>query len=452
MRFFPLLPVTALLSVGLMPTARAATFQAIAETGPASNRVDVVVLSEGYTSAQAAKFFSDATNAFNALLSHAPLREYRAAFNGFAIFVASQQSGSDHFGVPRNTYFNSSYDALTDFIITIPLNEQGQGKVDALVQTYRPGAELSVLLVNDPVPGGSDGFGSTAIVSLGSGMSDILAHEVGHVLAGLGDEYETPYPGFPDVEEPNTTRETRREFIKWKAWIDPATPVPTPPTFEYEDAVGLFEGAHYHSAGWYRPKFDCKMNHPAVGFCEVCSEALVLAIYSKVRPVEASVPRQSALSAAGGDLLNFSVQLLPNQDSTLAVQWLTNGIPVGLSATNYSVSAANLRPGSNSVAAVVRDLTARVRTDPLELLRQTVSWTITVNKPVSELRLANPHLTQGAFAFQVIGSAPNGVAIESSANLQAWTTAATLPALAGSVWYTNTSPAGASYFRAKSLP
>ena len=56
----------------------------------------------------------------------------------------------------------------------------------------------------------------------------ILTHETGHVLANLGDEYTNAHPGFPNTEEPNTTRQTESALIKWRVWMDSGTPVPTP--------------------------------------------------------------------------------------------------------------------------------------------------------------------------------------------------------------------------------
>src|ERR1035437_1333347 len=98
------------------------SMQIILTNGPVLNRLNVVVLSEGYTSSQLAQFAVDATNAVNALLSHQPHLEYRSYFNAFAIKVASHQSGSSHYGVANDTYFNSSYDTNGDRVITIPPN------------------------------------------------------------------------------------------------------------------------------------------------------------------------------------------------------------------------------------------------------------------------------------------------------------------------------------------
>src|SRR5436190_20041634 len=146
------------------------SMQVILTNGPSSNRLNIVVLSEGYTSTQLTQFLVDSTNAINTLLSHQPYQEYRNYINAFAIKVASNQSGSDHPSYPlfKDTYFNSTYDAAADLLITIPTNGTGQGRVDALLQTFMPKCHLSILLVNDTVSGGSDGFDKTAIVSLGA--------------------------------------------------------------------------------------------------------------------------------------------------------------------------------------------------------------------------------------------------------------------------------------------
>src|SRR5213080_1747466 len=64
--------------------------------GPASNRFNVVFLSEGYTSSQLSQFRSDASNAFSALVLHSPYYEYSNFFNAYAIAVPSEQAGSDH--------------------------------------------------------------------------------------------------------------------------------------------------------------------------------------------------------------------------------------------------------------------------------------------------------------------------------------------------------------------
>ncbi|MGA2864777.1 MAG: M64 family metallopeptidase [Verrucomicrobiota bacterium] len=343
--------------------------------GPVANRLNVVMLAEGYTSNQLGQFLIDATNAVNALLSHQPYQEYRGYFNAFAISVASRQSGSSHpvEGTKLDTYFGTTYDQA-DYLITLP--PSGQAKVDALLKNSLPQCHLPVLLVNDPVSGGSDGFNRTAIASTGALAAEILTHETGHVLANLGDEYTNAYPGFPNIEEPNTTRETRRGYIKWKAWIAADTPLPTPPTADYTEVIGLFQGAHYHATGWYRPKFDCAMNHVGVPFCEVCSEALVRALYQKVRPVDSFTPANTNLWLSPTQAAVFSLNVLQPATHNLSVQWFADGLGVSGATNLLFTGLPTLGPGGHLISALVQDNTTLVRTDPAGLLSQVLTWTV----------------------------------------------------------------------------
>jgi hypothetical protein len=443
--FLLLILLTCLLNSQQAP---AQTLYTIATNGLATNRVNLVFFSEGYTSGQLGQFLVDATNAANFLLSAQPYAEYSNYFNVFAIAVASAQSGSDHpaDGTSANTYFNSSYDNVSDYIITIPPDpydtnyNDGQGKIDSLLQAFLPNTnnDLSALLVNDPVQGGSDNYGRVAISSV-SGDNYILVHESGHTLGNLGDEYTTPYPGFPDTEEPNTTTQTNISLIKWRAWITNGTPIPTPQTAQYVNTVGLFQGAHYHTNGWYRPTYDSRMQslQSGSGFGPVNSEALVLAIYGKTRPMDSYSPATNNLSVTSAQMLAFSVSLLKPATHALGVQWLTNGVAV-TGATNqlFNVMPAQLGAGAQKVEADIQDGTTLVRTDPASLLKQTNVWTLTVTIPsmqIDSLKLQ----TNGNFLLRVSGNAPDGVAVQTSTNLLNWNGLQTNPLNNSQFFYTN---------------
>jgi len=415
--------------------------------GPASNRFNIAILSEGYTSSQLADFRGHATNAINTLLSRPPFSEYRSYFNAFAISVASAQSGSDHpgSGIYRDTYFNTTFSS-NETLIAYPTNSQGQGKVDALIQTFLPECDLTVLLVNDTVSGGSDGSKKTAIASIGFMAGEFMVHEIGHVMAGLGDEYETPFPGFSGVGEPNTTRETDRNAIKWKAWIAPGTPVPTPETSDYAGVTGLFEGAHYNATGWFRPRLDCAMRSSFVPFCEVCSEALVLALYQRLRPIEAWTPTNLVLSWPNEAAANFRVNLQTPTSHSLSVQWITNGVEVaGATGSTFSIAPSALGSGARNVTVRVKDQTPLVRNDPSGYLTQTVTW--------KELRLISPTiLAGGKFAFRVVGDDDQPAAVQSSADLVSWRSIATNVFAAGNDWFTNSTAGNPLRFYRVAMP
>ena len=437
------------------------SMQTLFTNGPTSNRLNIVVLSEGYTSSQLGQFVLDAGNTVSVLLSHPPYQEYSNYCNAYAIKVASNESGSDHPSWPqsRDTYFNSTFDPYQDLYITIPADSTGQGRVDALLQQFMPKYHLAILLVNDSTAGGSDGSDKTAIASTGAvlaemlaGQPRILSHETGHVLANLGDEYTDTYP-FPDTEEPNTTRETNRVAIKWRAWISASTPVPTPVDFG-EGIVGLFEGAHYHTTGWYRPELNCAMGSPGLPFCHVCSEALVLAIYQRVRPVDGFSPTNKNLTITNSQAVTFGLTLLQPVPNYLGVQWYTNGLALsGATNATFTLSPLSLGNGNQLVSAVVKDHTPRVLNDPTNLLSQTNSWSLSVSIP--QLRLDSSRwLTGGKFAFRISGYAPHGVIVQSATNLSNWGPVATNPLVNGQLWYTNSSASGSlrRFYRASTSP
>jgi hypothetical protein len=434
---------------------RAATplFSTIVTNGPPTNRVNLVIFSEGYTSSQLGQFLIDATNAANFFLSAQPYAEYSNYFNVFAIATNSAHSGSTHpaeGNVYSNgyTYFNSSYD-IYDHLITIPPNQfdttnsHGQGKINSLLQSFLPSTnnDFSAMLVNDPIPGGSDGgssdYGKTAISSVGD-VSYILLHESGHVLGGLGDEYTTAYPGFPDVEEPNTTTNTNISQIQWSAWIPQDTPIPTPVNTTYQNTVGVFQGAHYHTNGWYRPFENCCMQSFGVGFCPVCQETLVLAIYGKTRPIDSRSPTTNSLTVASAQMLNFSLNLLKPATHAPNIQWRTNGVAVtGATNAAFNILPAQLGNGTQKVEADVWDGTTFVRTDLLNLLKQTNTWTLNVTLPAMLIDSLKWQ-TNGNFAFRVIGNSPDGVSVQASTDLLQWIALQTNSLTNGQFFFTNT--------------
>lgn len=454
--------------------ASAAVFSTIITNGPTTNRVNLVFFSEGYTNGQLSTFLNAATNAARFFLGAQPYAEYSNYFNVFAIFTNSAHAGSTHLisqsYAAGYTYFNSSYDVGNDYYITIPPNtvdassSHGQGKINALLWTNyaaifpKTNNNLPALLVNDIVSGGSDGgssdYGRTAISSIGN-VNFILVHESGHTLGNLGDEYTAAYPGFSTADvEPNTTTNTVYSKIKWNAWIATNTPLPTPLLGTYANTVGLYLGAHYHTSGWYRPFQNCCMQSFGVGFCPVCQQALVLAIYKKTRPMDSRSPATNSLTVTDSQLLTFRLNLLQPATHSLSVQWRTNGTVVG-GETNpvLTLWPLQLGNGTNKVEADVWDGTSLVRADTQNVLKQTNVWMLNVAVPIMQIDSLR-WLTNGSFSFRITGSAPAGLVIQLSTNLANWTPMQTGALVGGKMFYTN---AGAKsvpqrFFRTKSPP
>ena len=357
---------------------------ALQQHGATASRINIVLLAEGYRAEEHDKFVQDATAVLQGILGTEPMLTYQNYFNAFGIFVESTESGSDHPGsnVFKDTYFSSSFSSFQiQRLLTIPPNDlngnfaDGQGKVNALLQQFVPEYDLTAIVVNDPEYGGSGG--STLVVSTHPSSAEIGVHEMGHSYAHLGDEYGDAYPGYPDLEEPNTTQETQRDSIKWKNWIEDSTPIPTPELDpRYEDVIGLFEGAHYHDTGWYRPKDDCKMQHLGIPFCSVCSEALVLSTYRTLSPVDSFSPADSEPLTLSRPRV-FNLRLIPMDRDTRRIDWTINTIPiVPEEATELTVAAWMLPSESNELVATVTDSTTLVRTDLDGLLKRSITWNL----------------------------------------------------------------------------
>jgi predicted methyltransferase MtxX (methanogen marker protein 4) len=371
----------------------------IRNAGARANRINIVIFSEGYTSAElSSKFPADAQAAMNGFLASEPYKEYAPYLNVFTIAVASAQSGSDHpsLGIFKNTYFNSTYDTYgLDRLLTIPPNDRdpafanGQGKVDALLAQFVPDYDLALMIVNDAQYGGAGG--PTAIASVNQASTEILIHEIGHTFAGLGDEYDTDAQITP-AEHANVTQQTNRSLIKWNAWILPSTPIPTPenPT-SYGNVIGLFEGANYRTVGWYRPKYDCKMNHLDVPFCSPCAEAIVINFYKRLKLTDSVLPDPNAPAAlATSETRQFKVAPLGPATHSLSLKWyLDNALIPGATGSSYNLSGSGLSLGQHTLRVEVRDQSVFVRNDPGNDLTQSISWTVNVNDGTTPGRLLN---------------------------------------------------------------
>ncbi len=158
---------------------------------------------------------------------------------------------------------------------------------DAL-DTWVPDYDLVVVILNEPGFGGCGG-GGFQIVTSGASWA-VMAHEFGHGTGGLADEYckKGTYSG-GEPSSPNVTINTNRATLKWRQYVNPATPIPTginanpgngvctnhnqgtkPASWSRDSDAGLFEGARYKDSGIYRPVENCRMRGNSPLFCPVC--------------------------------------------------------------------------------------------------------------------------------------------------------------------------------------
>jgi hypothetical protein len=357
----------------ILPLRAQTNFLTLLSSGPTANRLNIVFFSEGYTSSELDRFPNDARAMLDQLLITPPFNEYSNYFNAFAVSVPSNESGADHpsRGISRDTFFEATYDT-SGINRLVTLGSIGYSRVANLLAKYMPEYDVAAVVVNDQEYGGSGGHPLTASVHRLS--TEVMVHELGHNFGGLGDEYAAS--GGTPSEKPNTTRETDRDYIRWSSWILPSTPLPTP-DIGYEDVVGLFRGAAY-SLDFFRPKFNCKMRTLGVPFCEVCSEALVKSIYTKLTPIEgASFPTAKPIRVQPGGSLNFFVNHLEPISHLLTASWTLNGISIpNASTSSILLNEQDFLWGTNILHLDLRDETSLVRYDRENVMTGSLTWRV----------------------------------------------------------------------------
>jgi len=396
-------------------------------TAPAptsGNRVDLLVMGDGYTAAQTPKFASDTAGVLASFFAISPYSAYQNYFNVSTLFTASNQSGADHppytpscpVAYPptccsdplmqtdplRGTFVDTAFDGAYCSTNTHRQVTVSVSKVLAAAAAAPDWDEI-LMVVNDSTYGGSGG--AFSVVSTNVNAVDVARHEFGHAFSRLTDEYTTAYPGFPACSdqggtqpcEPNATDQTNRALLKWAPWVLPATPIPTPDTAAYASVVGLFQGARYQPAGMYRPKRSCLMNTLGVAFCPVCSQEFVLRLYrggwgvpaagiDVIEPGSES-PAPGVVSLTFPASRTFSVGLLqPAGGPPVALSWAVNGAAVpGATAPSYTFTPA--APGRYAVQLTARDVTALVQPAMAgSSLLRTRTWTVDVS-PLADLSI-----------------------------------------------------------------
>lgn len=319
------------------------------DNGSAKNRVNFVIMGDGYIRSEIPTFHKNAKAVADFMQRFSPYSNYASYINIYTIEVISNESGTDEKdkGIKKDTYLNSGFNHSMDRLLTAD-----SAKCAATAARHLPEYGQIIVLVNTPRYGGSGGYIS---VSYNGGSSPQMnVHEVGHSFAGLADEYTYGHNDIIHYEpnKPNVTIQTSRDKIKWKRWIDSATPVPTPSNQIYNNKVGLFEGGYYRPKGVYRPQQNCMMKSMYSGFCKICNEAHIHKFQQKVNLIESHTPRFGQLSIT--DSFNFFVKTVSPSTHNLNTKWSINQVEKG-TAPIFSIQPGSLKLGKNEVSVKVSD-------------------------------------------------------------------------------------------------
>lgn len=358
----------------------------IQDNGPANDRVDLVILGDGYTAAELGAYAANVDTLVQQFFAEAPLDEYQPYFNIRRIDVTSNESGADH---PerdefKDTALGATYNcAGIQRLICIDF-----AAVTAVLEASVSLDERDIVLVivNDTEYGGSGG--AYAVASIHNSALEVVLHEIGHSFGFLADEYESSPPPCNTSFEPseaNATLQTDRDLIKWNVgggpptgWITPETPIPYQ-AGQPTDIPGLYDGGRYCTAGqgMYRPTFNSKMRSLGVPFGPINGEQLVKRIYNFVYPISSQLPVEMLQIIDLGASQAFSVTTPQPATHSLETSWYFD---LQLVATGESLllDPVDLTAGPHQVSAWVHDTTSKVRSDPGNLLWGYANWDVFV--------------------------------------------------------------------------
>jgi len=304
---------------------------AVMQNGAPRDKVDLLLLGDGYTAAEMDKWHGDARRLADILFASSPFKEHRQEFNVWAIDTPAEESGvsrpSDQ--IYRRSPLRASYDAFGSERYVLTFDNKRLREI-ASAAPY----EFIEIVVNGRKYGGGGIFNLYATVASDNAFTPyVFVHEFGHHFAGLADEYYTSDVSYgspterPEPWEPNATADPHA--AKWRELLTPGIELPTPwPKQQFESLeqqiqkrrreiraqhrpeaemealfkeergedtkllasganagkVGAFEGAMYEGRGYYRPQQDCIMfTRDEVGFCAVCRRAIerIIKMYSR---------------------------------------------------------------------------------------------------------------------------------------------------------------------------
>ncbi len=293
------------------------------KNGDPHQKVDIVILAEGYTAAEEDKFKKDLRARVDLFFEFEPFTSNKDRFNFYGVFNPSAQSGADQprRGIFANTTLNASFNALDLERYLLTEDNRGMRNLAAHVPY-----DAICIMVNSDRYGGGGIYNQYAIFTSDGPANDFVAiHEFGHSFAGLADEYYAStvayndfYPKGVEPTEPNITALLVPERPKWPVTLADKRAVPTDwnkarydslqsassqlyeewrkkkaareaagtseeeidllrdefdkkrqalrnernrfmPEHPLKNDVGFFEGAGYASGGLYRPMLQCLM-------------------------------------------------------------------------------------------------------------------------------------------------------------------------------------------------
>jgi hypothetical protein len=266
--------------------AAAASVTPLYISGSPATRINIAILGDGFqdTPGDQAIFNeyvdTNIMDMFRTLDLHPAIMR---AFNLYRINTVSVDSGVTSVNsngvvtVERDTALNYHYSGLWDRCWMEPGSDT-RSRIRSHLRAHCPQADSVIIVLNEPGFGGCK-RGSHVLLTLSSDAR-VVAHELGHLVGKLGDEYQcvrapddddclnytstrSHFPNHASGNRPalSSVREYDDPRHEWKRWMPVTRPIPTMEA-QVSDAVedvGFFHGATYkkrYPAFLMRPSLD----------------------------------------------------------------------------------------------------------------------------------------------------------------------------------------------------
>ena len=389
-------------------------------TGPPEQRLNLVVLGDGYTEAELAEYRADVDKHLNVLWSIDPFRSYRNYLNVYMIEVVSNESGiscdPDDGNVRRDTALNLQYAA------TCPADPNARGitfgpggrealeEYVSVIPGVTPLNRQTLTLANTDTYGGIGGRNATT--SGGNSLGPLITpHELGHSLGGLQDEY--PYfargvPGDPyQGGEPGsihhtllTVPEMLAQQAKWWRWLGEES--------ESGGVIDRYESGLYSASGVWRPSRHSMMRWLGYYFDQVSRERMTERISGRRDLASLAITATPGDEVGADDVL--WVETPHPTYHELDVTWSLNGEQLDTdNSRNLDLEPLDVVAG-DLVGVTVQDPTEFVRDPAIRgstALTATRSWTVGEALPDREVRVAFTEST-GSFTATTSTERPVG--------------------------------------------
>lgn len=203
-------------------------------SGEPHNKVDIVIVAEGYTKSEMSKFKKDLKYYTDVFLKQKPYSETKNSFNISGIFLPSQDSGPSEpaHGLYKNTAIKTTFSSLGSYRYLLTKDNKALRDAASAIPY-----DAVFVMVNSQRYGGAGIYNFFCTFTSDNMWSDyVFLHEFGHSFSGLADEYyssSTSYNDFyPKGIEPSEANITRllngKDNIKWKRLLTEGIEIPTP--------------------------------------------------------------------------------------------------------------------------------------------------------------------------------------------------------------------------------